>query len=99
MSLISDIIKALDHWTEWRELRELPQRFTELEARVNILETQCRNNPSNSRCEHCGSTNVEIIGSRPSQSRLGRFGVRETKYKFQEEDCGKETWIMDSPNS
>ena len=97
MSLLSDILNALDRWDEWRAMRAAPGRVDSLEKRVQALEDQLGDSSGGNICSHCGSRNIRTAGSRPHPSHFGQLGVRETRYLCLEKDCGKETWIMDQP--
>jgi hypothetical protein len=38
MSVLDDVLKALDRWSEWKKMREAPARIDALEARLSALE-------------------------------------------------------------
>ena len=98
MSIVGDVLAALKQINEWNELQALPKRVEALEQKMLILERRSEDNPGNARCEHCGSLEVKITGSRESTHRFGRLGVRDIQYTCQERACGRESWIMDLPN-
>ena len=94
MSLLDDVLKALDRWEEWRAMRAAPERVKALEKRGKALEDQLGDSAGGNCCEHCGSRNIRRTGSRSASGGLGSLGAREYRYKCLEEDCGKESWLM-----
>ena len=97
MSIVGDVVDALRQVTEWNELQNLPKRIDALERKIQELEHRSKDNPSNERCEHCGSLKIKITGTRRSEGRFGTLGLRDTGYTCQEAGCGKVTWLMDKP--
>ncbi len=95
MSLLSDVLSALDRWDEWKAMRAAPECVTDLERRVKALEDELRDSSDGNCCEHCGSRNIRRTGSRVRNDPMGMLGARETRYECQEEKCGKESWIID----
>lgn len=88
MSLLDDILKALDRWKEWKDMRAAPARITELEARVESVESELGDTSGGHLCEHCGSRRIRPTGTRPTTKRpLALAGVLEIRYKCK--DCEK----------
>lgn len=60
MSLIDDIMKALDRWETWHELQKLPTAVRALEIRIAELETQLGGKWPPDVCKFCGERAVRL---------------------------------------
>jgi predicted RNA-binding Zn-ribbon protein involved in translation (DUF1610 family) len=76
-----------------RENASLKLRISTLEAENNSLKEQARsssstNNPSGYVCDHCGSSDIERIGSRPDPT-FGNLGIKQAIFSCN--SCGKQS--------
>ena len=57
MIALSDILKALELWPKWKAISGLPDRVTQLEARLKALESgaKARQGPAPDDCPKCGA--------------------------------------------
>ena len=65
MSVLQDLLAALDRIELWRRLKPLPDRVAQLEARVAELERRAGRQPAANACPMCGSEAFMRISSRP----------------------------------
>lgn len=77
MSLLDDVLKALDRWQEWKRMREAPGRIDELEKRMAALE-KVPPEKSGDTCPYCGKPAFRLF--KQEERRLGRLlaGFTET---------------------
>lgn len=64
MSLLDDIMKALDKIDDWRKVRQLPARTDELEARIAVLEKLLDGKRPGDACKACGATSLRLSDTR-----------------------------------
>lgn len=81
-----------------KEIQGLNEDNKNLEINNSNLQSQLDElhspNPSNQRCDECGSINVKRTGARPHKT-FGKFGVKDILYTCS--DCGKVTAVMTDP--
>ena len=58
MSLLTDMLTALDRWAEWKRMREAPDRIDALEKRIAELEKPT----PKAECSKCRSANLTARG-------------------------------------
>lgn len=77
MSLLQDMLSALDRWGEWKRMREAPGRLDELEKRLAALETTPKKAPGRP-CKQCGEPASRLTASKPDPIFGDLGGKRET---------------------
>ena len=94
MLTVTELLKILDKVPLIKDLKPLPSKVEELERRIAALETRLANTARSAFCEHCGSGNVERIGSVPHPTFGRALGKKLPKFRCH--DCGEETIMDDS---
>ena len=84
MTLLADILSALDQWDEWKEIRETPAKVEELQRRIAELEGRLKR--AGQACPACGALEFRIEKSVAMQPPFGALGVREHHWKCKK--CG-----------
>ena len=86
MGLLDNILTALDHWGEWKQIRATPSKIVELEKRISELESKLRRAPGEA-CPKCGALEFRIQRSDTAQHPLHR--THRTHY-WKCKECGYE---------
>lgn len=66
MSLLTDVLAALDRWEEWKRMRAAPARLDDLEKRIQALEAKPRTVPGRT-CKACGENAARLTSSTPDK--------------------------------
>lgn len=93
MSLLTDMLAALDRWGEWKRMREAPDRIEELERRIAALEETPRKAPGK-HCPACGEPVMRRTSSKLSRTK-GHMGVRDEEWTCAA--CGEVDRVMVLP--
>jgi hypothetical protein len=80
MSVLEDILKALELVPKWKRIGELPKEMEELQERVRALE-ELLANAKGDRCPKCRELTFTIQSSGPAPGALGRMaGWMQNQY-------------------
>ena len=79
MSILSDILAALDRWAEWKSIRESPAKIEALEKRIVELETRLQRAPGKA-CPSCGDLAFRVERSEPRPG-WEEFAARQHHWK------------------
>jgi len=80
MISVSDLLKILDKLKIWKELKALPAKVAELEARISTLENSKKTNNDAEFCPKCRANTMEFISSEPDPI-FGECGLYNRTYK------------------
>lgn len=71
MSLVDDVLKALDRFDWWRTLRALPDRMAALEARMAEIDA----GRAPGACPKCGKGPMRVAEVEPGDREIEQFGM------------------------
>lgn len=72
MSLLDDIMKALDKIDDWRKVRQLPARTDQLEQRLSELEKLVGGKVPGETCRKCGTPSMRLQRTIPLPDGITR---------------------------
>lgn len=84
MSLLDDVLRALDRWEEWRRMRAAPDQIEELRQRIAALEEKLGDRRPDDHCPKCGRRSFGVI--RYHKALANHPAVRV--YKCKHTECG-----------
>ncbi len=64
MGLLDDIMKTLDRWDVWREVRQTPAKIDALATRVAALEEKLGGKSPPDVCKFCGERTTRLTAAR-----------------------------------
>lgn len=90
MALLDNILTALDHWTEWKKIKEAPDKLVALELRLADLESRLVRRPFD-ECPKCHALEFRV----QTAVAVGmKANLQRRQMKCQE--CGHyELWTLD----
>lgn len=71
MSMLKDVLDALDRIPVWKRMQQLPNELEALRARVEQLEARLKS-PSGDQCPRCRAMSFELIETRPEPGPFGK---------------------------
>lgn len=86
MSLMSDIVQALEGVDLWKRLKSAPGEIEALKERIDDLEERIEELAGRERCEYCRKRTLELQSMGPHPT-FGDMGARLAKYVCSA--CGK----------
>lgn len=85
MSIVSDVLAALDRIQWWRELRTVPDRMTALEQRLAALESPAAR-PAGPRCPLCEVGSLKVVKVEPHPV-MGDLGLQQHTLRCTDATC------------
>lgn len=79
MGILEDVMKTLERIPAWKRLQSMPDKVTELEARLAQLEERLKTG-TGSKCPSCGAMAFKLIRSVPAQEPWGSLGAMEDHF-------------------
>lgn len=89
MTFLKDAWDIIKDRAEWKTVQANAAKVPELERRITALEARLSSGAGDHVCDHCGSTNLARIGSRPSSTPFGKLGEKEAVFRCN--DCSRES--------
>lgn len=77
MSMLKDVLDALDRIPVWKRMQQMPAEIEALRARVEQLEARLRS-ATGDQCPKCRAMSFELIETRPEPEPWGSMGAMET---------------------
>lgn len=90
MSLLDDILKALDRWEEWRRLRAAPARLDAVERRLAALEAGLARRPAPETCPFCRTGALRLVDIVPEPGVFAALGAEIEVLHCENPACGRE---------
>jgi hypothetical protein len=70
--MLEDFLKALDRWSEWKDMRAAPARIDALAKRVEELEAKLGGKWPPDVCKYCGERAARMSFSSPEPKGIAR---------------------------
>ena len=96
MSIVGDVLDALNKLPFFKELATLPKRVRALEEKLNMAGAIAVDDRP--VCPFCRTGRVNLIDEKPDPT-FGDLGVKEQTLKCENPDCGKERKQQFDPNA
>ena len=80
MGTAKDIWDIITERAEWKAVRAEALKVPQLEKRIAALEAKLMGGGGGIVCDHCGSSSVTRIGSRPNGT-FGKLGVKDALFR------------------
>ena len=71
---LSDLVRLLDRWDVWKQMRANAEKVPELERRIGDLEARLERAPGDA-CPSCGALEFRTDKAVPAQGTFGKMGM------------------------